>query len=136
MRFRLGIRASSAGASVKSRPVEQSGGSGRSGARVLCRKLRRFSCAVATSRVGDRSPTSRPSGREVRHRRCWPTGLFFLQIRSVLLLIGQPAPFLGHFQQRRTVLAGREALGHETAITRNPPILIRSNSSQPSSPVE
>jgi hypothetical protein len=65
MRFRLGIRASSAGASVKSRPVEQSGGSGRSRARVLCRKLRRFSCAVATSRVGDRSPTSRPSGREV-----------------------------------------------------------------------
>jgi hypothetical protein len=42
------------------------------------------------------------------------------------LLIGQPAPFLGHFQQRRTVLPGREALGHETAITRNPPILFRS----------
>jgi hypothetical protein len=56
----------------------------------------------------------------------WPTGLFFLQIRSVVLLIGQPAPFLGHFQQRRTVLPGREALGHETAITRNPPILFRS----------
>jgi hypothetical protein len=34
----------------------------------------------------------------------WPTGLFFLQIRSVVLLIGQPAPFIGHFQQRRTVL--------------------------------
>jgi hypothetical protein len=44
----------------------------------------------------------------------------------VVLLIGQPAPFLGHFQQRRTVLPGREALGHETAITRNPPILFRS----------
>jgi hypothetical protein len=56
----------------------------------------------------------------------WPTGLFFLQIRSVVLLIGQPAPFLGHFQQRRTVLPGREALGDETAITRNSPILFRS----------
>ena len=53
-------------------------------------------------------------------------GLFFLQIRSVLLLIGQPVPFLRYFQQRRAVLPGQEALDHETAITRKPPILFRS----------
>jgi hypothetical protein len=54
-------------------------------------------------------------------------GLFFFvrRIRLVLLLTGQPIPFLGHFQQRGTVLPGREVPRHEIALTRKLPILFR-----------
>src|SRR5919204_5791842 len=107
---------------------------GRSARFVACR-IGEPCCATCalTGNRAHRYGECRPKGRLIDQDN---RPYFFVQVPSLRLLIGQPFPSLGHFQQRTTVLPGREALGHETAITRNPPILFRSTRHGVARPIE